>query len=101
MPRWVYNITFDRNIELLETEEVRKFIGTYKPEHYLLDRKNPIAMGPMDLQSYLFEHKRQQWEAIEKCKTSHIRMFLKEFEKLTGRNMNYLKNIKWKMQIML
>ena len=72
------------NIELLETEEVRKFIGTYKPEHYLLDRKNPIAMGPMDLQSYLFEHKRQQWEAMKNAKQVILDVS-KEFEKLTGR----------------
>lgn len=72
------------NIELLEDEEVKKFIGTYKPEHYLLNRKNPISMGPMDLQAYLFEHKRQQWEAMKNAKKVILDVS-EEFEKLTGR----------------
>ncbi len=72
------------NIELFEDEEVKKFIGTYKPEHYLLNRKNPISMGPMDLQAYLFEHKRQQWEAMKNAKKVILDVS-EEFEKLTGR----------------
>ena len=75
------------NIELLETEAVRKFVGTYKPEHYLLNRKNPVAMGPMDLQPYLFEHKRQQWEAMKNAKQVILEVS-KEFEALTGRKYN-------------
>lgn len=72
------------NIELLEDEEVKKFVGTYKPEHYLLDRKNSVAMGPMDLQPFLFEHKRQQWEAMKNAKKVILDVS-EEFEKLTGR----------------
>ena len=72
------------NIELFEDEEVKKFIGTYKPEHYLLDRKNSVAMGPMDLQPFLFEHKRQQWEAMKNAKKVILDVS-EEFEKLTGR----------------
>lgn len=72
------------NIELLEDSDVRAFVGTYNPEHYLLDRENPIAMGPMDLQPYLFEHKRQQWEAMQSAKKVVLEVS-KEFEKLTGR----------------
>ena len=45
------------NIELIEDDKVKKFVGKYKPEHYLLNKKNPIAVGPLDLQAYLFEHK--------------------------------------------
>lgn len=72
------------NMELLETEKVRKFIGKYKPEHYLLDRENPVSMGPMDLQAYLFEHKKQQWEAMKNAKQVILDVS-KEFEELTGR----------------
>ena len=72
------------NIELLEDEVVKKFVGTYNPEHYLLNRKNKIAMGPMDLQPYLFEHKRQQWEAMKNSKQVILDVS-KEFEELTGR----------------
>ena len=45
------------NIELIEDEKVKEFVGAYKPEHYLLNEEEPIAVGPMDLQAYLFEHK--------------------------------------------
>lgn len=72
------------SIELLEDSEVKKFVGTYNPEHYLLDRNNPIAVGPMDLQPYLFEHKMQQWEAMKNAKKVILDVS-KEFEKLTGR----------------
>ena len=37
--------------------KVKDFVGKYNPDHYLLNEKEPIAMGPLDLQSYLFEHK--------------------------------------------
>jgi len=30
------------NIELVEDEKVKAFVGEYKPTHYLLDRENPI-----------------------------------------------------------
>ena len=52
------------NIELLETEKVRDFIGKYDPKTNLLDSENPISVGPMDLQPYLMEHKKQQQVAM-------------------------------------
>lgn len=72
------------NIELLEDEKVKEFVGTYKPDHYLLDKQNPIAVGPLDLQAYLFEHKAQQAEAMKNAKKVILEVS-KEFEKLTGR----------------
>ena len=42
--------------------------GEYKPEHYLLNDKEKIAMGPLDIQSYLFEHKYQQANAMRAAK---------------------------------
>lgn len=72
------------NIELIEDEKVKDFVGTYKPEHYLLNKKEPIAIGPLDLQSYLFEHKYQQAEAMRAAKKV-IAEVSSEFEKLTGR----------------
>ena len=72
------------NIELVEDEKVKDFVGTYKPEHYLLNEKEPIAVGPLDLQSYLFEHKAQQAEAMKNAKQVILDVS-KDFEKLTGR----------------
>ena len=72
------------NIELEEDEKVKEFVGTYKPEHYLLNKKEPIAIGPLDLQAYLFEHKAQQAKAMEAAKDVILEV-AKDFEKMTGR----------------
>lgn len=72
------------NIELIEDDKVKEFVGTYKPEHYLLNKKEPIAVGPMDLQAYLFEHKYQQAEAMRNAKKVILEV-AQDFEKLTGR----------------
>ena len=72
------------NIELEEDSKVKEFVGTYKPEHYLLNEKGPIAVGPLDLQSYLFEHKAQQAIAMENAKKVILDV-AKDFEKMTGR----------------
>lgn len=73
------------NIELVEDEKAKEFVGTYHPEHYLLNDKEPIAMGPLDLQAYLFEHKRQQAEAMIQAKQVILDVS-KDFEKMTGRS---------------
>ena len=72
------------NIELLEDEKVKEFVGEYHPKHYLLNKKEPMAMGPMDLQAFLFEHKYEQAEAMRRAKDVILEVS-KEFEKLTGR----------------
>ena len=73
---------------LEEDSEVKKFVGTYKPEHYLLNRKEPMAIGPLDLQAYLFEHKFQQGLAMKNAKRV-IAEVSKEFEELTGRKYEF------------
>ena len=76
------------NIELIEDDKVKEFIGTYKPEHYLLNDKEPIAVGPLDVQSYLFEHKYQQAEAMRNAKKVILEV-AKDFEKMTGRKYSF------------
>ena len=36
-------------LNLLEDDKVKAFVGEYNPENYLLNRENPIAVGPLDL----------------------------------------------------
>jgi pyruvate ferredoxin oxidoreductase alpha subunit len=76
------------NIELIEDEKVKEFVGKYKPEHYLLNAKEPMAIGPLDLQAYLFEHKYQQAEAMKKAKDVILKVS-KDFEELTGRKYSF------------
>ena len=79
------------NIELVEDEKVKEFVGTYKPEHYLLNRNEQIAIGPLDLQAYLFEHKAQQAEAMKRAKKV-IAEVSKDFEKMTGRKYEFFES---------
>ena len=76
------------NIELIEDDKAKEFVGTYKPEHYLLNDKEPIAVGPLDVQSYLFEHKYQQAEAMRNAKKVILEV-AKDFEKMTGRKYSF------------
>ena len=81
------------NIELEDDEFVKNFVGTYKPEHYLLNDKEPIAVGPLDLQAYLFEHKTQQADAMRNAKKVILEVS-QEFEKLTGRKYSLFEEYK-------
>ena len=73
------------NIQLEEDEKVKKFIGEYHPKHYLLNKDENIAVGPMDLQPFLMEHKFQQSLAMQNAKQVILDVS-KEFEELTGRH---------------
>ena len=81
------------NIELIEDEKVKEFVGKYKPKHYLLNDKEPMAMGPLDVQSYLFEHKYQQANAMRNAKKV-VADVAKEFEKMTGRKYSFFEEYK-------
>ncbi len=81
------------NIELESDEDVKKFVGQYKPEHYLLNDKEPMAIGPLDLQAYLFEHKAQQGEAMKNAKKV-IKEVAEDFEKWTGRKYEFFERYK-------
>jgi len=81
------------NIELLEDDKAKKFVGSYNPEHYLLNKEEPIAVGPLDLQSHLFEHKYQQAEAMRNAKKV-IEEVSKEFEELTARKYSFFEEYK-------
>lgn len=73
------------NIELEETEDVRKFVGEYKPEHYLLNPDEPMAVGAYATPVYYIEAKRQQAQAMMDAKEV-IRSVGKEFAQWTGRS---------------
>lgn len=72
------------NIELLEDDAVKDFVGKYNPEHYLLNEKEPIAVGPLSLPSHTFEQKRQQAQSMINAKKVILEV-AKDFYKLTGR----------------
>jgi len=73
------------NIELLETDVVRQFIGQYNPENYLLKKENPLAVGPYDVSPYYMEHKVLEAEAMKAAKVRILEVAA-EFAKLSGRS---------------
>jgi pyruvate ferredoxin oxidoreductase alpha subunit len=81
------------NIELLEDEEVKAFVGDYTPEYYLNNKAHPIAVGPLDLPVHYFEHKRLQAEAMRNAKRVILEVAA-DFEKLTGRKYGFFEEYK-------
>ncbi|MEG0765635.1 MAG: pyruvate ferredoxin oxidoreductase [Pseudoflavonifractor sp.] len=73
------------NIELLETEKVKPFVGEYHPKHALMGRPEPMAVGAYATPAYYMECKRQQAQAMLDAKDV-IRKVGAEFGALTGRS---------------
>ena len=73
------------NIELLEDEKVKAFVGEYKPGDYLLKKENPMSVGPYDTAAYYLEHKRQQAQAMMDAKDVILEV-AKELEAISGRH---------------
>ena len=76
------------NIELFEDQEVKDFIGDHLALYPILDTKNPLTYGPLDLQDYYSEHKRQQDEAMLHARDVILKI-AKDFEKFSGRSYGY------------
>ena len=72
------------NIELVETEKVREFVGEYSPKHFLLNKDEPMAVGAYATPVYYMESKRQQAQAMMDAKDV-IRKVGAEFAAMTGR----------------
>ncbi|MEO2238198.1 pyruvate ferredoxin oxidoreductase [Dorea sp. YH-dor226] len=72
------------NIELLEDEEVKNFVGEYEPENYLLNPECPMAVGPYSITDYYMEAKRNQAEGMKHV-NGVVLDVAKEFAALSGR----------------
>lgn len=72
------------NIELLEDELVREFVGEYEPEEFLLNPGKPIAVGPYSVSNYAMEAKKNQEIAMENSKQVILEV-AEKYRRLTGR----------------
>ena len=82
------------NVETLLDDDVKQFIGIRKISNVLthegklapfrLDPKNPMTMGPIALQNYYFEFKRQQEQAMKNALLV-IQDVNNKYGELTGR----------------
>ena len=72
------------NIELLEDERVREFVGEYEPEEFLLNPGRPVAVGPYSVSNYAMEAKKNQEIAMENSKQVILEV-AEKYRELTGR----------------
>ncbi len=72
------------NIELLEDKAVKDFVGEYEPENYLLNPKQPMAVGPYAITDYYMEAKRAQAEGMKHV-PEVVKAVAKEFAEISGR----------------
>jgi len=71
-------------VDILEPEEVRRFVGTYEPAVSLLDTEHPYTVGALFLTDNYFECRRQQAAAIEGA-VPVVEAVGKEYGELSGR----------------
>lgn len=76
------------NILLEEDADVKSFVGEYLPEHALIGRDHPLAVGPYDTCPYCMEHKVQQAEAMKNAKQAVLDVAA-EFERTFGRKYGF------------
>lgn len=76
------------NIELLEDEEVKNFVGEYEPENYLLNPDCPMAVGPYSVTDYYMEAKRNQAEGMKNAKKVVLDV-AEEFAGISGREYGF------------
>lgn len=81
------------NIELLEDDIARKFVGEYHPEHYLLNKEEPLAVGPYANPPYIMEAKRACLQGLENAKQVILDVAA-EFEAITGRKYSFFEEYK-------
>ena len=76
------------NILLEEDDAVKKFVGEYEPEHALIGRDHPLAVGPYDTCPFCMEHKVQQAEAMKNAKRAVLEVAA-DFERTFGRHYGF------------
>ena len=81
------------NIELEEDDAVKKFVGEYHPENYLLKKENPLAVGPYGVSNYYMEARVAQAQAMKNAKKVILDVAA-DFEKTFGRSYSFFEAYK-------
>lgn len=76
------------NIELLEDDKVKNFVGEYEPENYLLNAEQPMALGPYAVSNYYMETKMAQNTAMNNAKKVILEVG-REFGAMSGRSYGF------------
>ena len=76
------------NIELLEDGPVKRFVGEYDPEEFLLNPGQPASMGPYAVSAYSMEAKRAQEAAMERAGEVILEV-ADRFREMSGRSYGF------------
>ena len=79
------------NVRVYNDRLIKNFVKKKRIAYSLLEK--PITIGPLQLQDYYFETKRQQAEAMIKAKQAYLEIG-KEFSKITGNKYYYFERYK-------
>ena len=77
------------NVEVYDDDVIKRFVGEYKPDNTILDAKNPHSYGTLDFYDYFFEHKKQEFDAMEKSKDVIRKVFM-EFSAISGKDYEFI-----------
>jgi pyruvate ferredoxin oxidoreductase alpha subunit len=77
------------NVEILDDKAVKDYVGIRKLAFDFLDTKNPLSVGILDFYDYFFEHKKQEFDAMEESKAV-IKNVFREFSKISGKKYGFI-----------
>jgi pyruvate ferredoxin oxidoreductase alpha subunit len=77
------------NVNVYDDEQVKIFVGNYNPRDTLLNSEAPVSIGALDFYDYFFEHKKQNFDAMENAKRV-ISEIQEEFSKITGKRYGFI-----------
>jgi len=81
------------NMEILDADVVKNFVGEYDPEQYLLDIENPITVGPVALQDSYFEFRKDLADAFDTVQ-KELEKIYDDYEKISGRKYGVIEKYK-------
>lgn len=82
-------------VNVYDDKIVKKFIGEYKPEKYLLDLNNPASFGVLALQNSYFDFKIEQQQSFREALQEYKKV-ASEFKEVFGKSYDYFE--KYKME---
>ena len=83
------------NIELMDDDVVKEFVGEYEPEEFLLNPGKPMSVGPYSISAYAMEARKNQEIALENAADVILKVG-KEYEKISGRKYGFFEEYKTK-----
>ncbi|MCD8045160.1 MAG: pyruvate ferredoxin oxidoreductase [Clostridiales bacterium] len=72
------------NIEPMEDEPVKAFVGEYEPEEYMLNSGKPVSVGPYSVTNYVMEGRKNQLIALQNAKQVILDV-AKEYARISGK----------------